>query len=160
MGLCLLFLYNYTVHDKGVITCLTNIFVVVNAACWVKISADNILKYISYFSQKIDIDIPCKLHGMFYITGKNKKKNINLSSAEFALRVIKFQVDRIIGKKYLNETGFSVISRCISVLFHISLLWVLLGIALELTNTASLLRDLMTHANISDRLDHPRCLII
>ena len=30
-------------------------------ACWVKVSADNILKYFSYFSEKIGFDIPCKL---------------------------------------------------------------------------------------------------
>ena len=51
----------------------------------VKISADNILQYFSYFSQKIDFDISCKLsismkcQSLF--SGKNKK-NISLSSAD------------------------------------------------------------------------------
>ena len=30
-------------------------------ALWVKFSADNILKYLSYFSQKTDFDISCEI---------------------------------------------------------------------------------------------------
>ena len=30
-------------------------------ACWIKISAEDILKYYSYFSKKIGFDISCKL---------------------------------------------------------------------------------------------------
>ena len=44
-----------------------------------KISADKILKYFSYFSQKIGFDISWKA----YFLGKIKK-NIDLLSAEFA----------------------------------------------------------------------------
>ena len=63
----------------------------------VKLSADNILKYFSYFSQKTGFDISCKLSPLETIcmkcqilfSGKNKK-NINyLSSAELAKRVVK-----------------------------------------------------------------------
>ena len=59
-----------------------------NLACWVKISADNNLKY---FSKKIGFDISCKLSPQETIcmkcqslfSGKNKK-NINLPRAVFA----------------------------------------------------------------------------
>ena len=62
---------------------------------WVKFSAENILKYISYFSQKTGFDISCKLSPLETIcmkcqmlfSGKNKK-NISLSSAELAQRVV------------------------------------------------------------------------
>ena len=60
-------------------------------------SADDLLKYFSYFSQKTGFDISCKLslieticmkyQILFY--GENKKNIINLSSAELAQRVIK-----------------------------------------------------------------------
>ena len=81
-------------------------------ALWVKFSADGILKYFSYFSQKTGFDISCKLSPFFQKTGydilcklspketicmkcqilfsgKNKKNIINLSSAENAQRVVK-----------------------------------------------------------------------
>ena len=56
------------------------------------LSADNILKYFSYFSQKTGYDISCRLspketicmkcHILF--SEKNKKNIVNLSSAENA----------------------------------------------------------------------------
>ena len=53
-----------------------------------KIFSSDILKYFSYFSQKIGFDIACKLSPcMNYqslFSGKNKKNIVNLSSAEFA----------------------------------------------------------------------------
>ena len=66
-------------------------------ALWVKFSADNILKYFSYFSQKTGYDISCKLSPketicmkcQILFSGKNKKNIINLSSAENAKRVVK-----------------------------------------------------------------------
>ena len=55
-------------------------------AWWVKILADDILKYFSYVCQKTDYDIPCKLspleticmncQGLF--SGENQKTIINL----------------------------------------------------------------------------------
>ena len=68
-----------------------------------KISADDILKYFSYFSQKIDFDISCKLSlketiCMKYqslLSGKNKKNIISLSSAELAHRLIKVKEHEI-----------------------------------------------------------------
>ena len=64
-------------------------------ACWVKILADNILKYFSYFSQTTGFGISCKLSPMETIrmkcqilfSGENKK-NISLSSYELSLRVV------------------------------------------------------------------------
>ena len=63
---------------------------------WVKFSAENILKYISYFSQKTGFDISCKLSPLETIcmkcqmlfSGKNKKNIFSLSSAELAQRVV------------------------------------------------------------------------
>ena len=60
--------------------------------CWVKISADSILKYF-YFFTEIGFDISCKLFHlreicMSAIFWEKKEKNIiNLSFAEFALRL-------------------------------------------------------------------------
>ena len=53
---------------------------------WVKFSADNILKYFTYFSQKTGFDISCKIcmKCQILFSGKNKKNTINLSSAENA----------------------------------------------------------------------------
>ena len=62
---------------------------------WVKISADTILKYFSYFSQKIGFHLSCKLspktvcmkcQNLF--SWKKKKNIINLWHAESAERVI------------------------------------------------------------------------
>ena len=55
-----------------------------------KNSADNILKYFSYFSKKIGFDTSCKLSPketicmkcQILFSRKKKKKNISLSSAE------------------------------------------------------------------------------
>ena len=66
-------------------------------ALWVKFSADDILKYFSYFSQKTGYDISSKLSPketiclkcQILFSGKNKKNIINLSSAENAQRVVK-----------------------------------------------------------------------
>ena len=66
-------------------------------ALWVKFSADNILKYFSFVSQKTGFDISCKLSPMETICikcqiqffGKNKKNIINLLSAECDHRVVK-----------------------------------------------------------------------
>ena len=66
-------------------------------ALWVKFSADDILKYFSYFSQKTGFDISCKLSPYETIcmkcstlfSGKNKKNIINLPSTENAHRVVK-----------------------------------------------------------------------
>ena len=59
-------------------------------SCWVHFSADDILKYFSYFPQKIGFDILCKLTSMETICMKcqillsEKNKKIYLSSAELA----------------------------------------------------------------------------
>ena len=53
-----------------------------------KISADNILKYFSYFFAENRLE-HLKCQNLF--SGKNKK-NINLSSAEYAHRVVKLNV--------------------------------------------------------------------
>ena len=66
-------------------------------ALWVKFSADDILKYFSYFSQKTGFDISCKLSPketicmkcQILFSVKNEKNNIILSSAENAQRVVK-----------------------------------------------------------------------
>ena len=65
-------------------------------ALQVKFSADNILKYFSYFSEKTDFDISCKLSPMETVCikcqilfSRENKKNINLPSAELAQRVVK-----------------------------------------------------------------------
>ena len=71
--------------------------VTLRLALWVKFSADDILKYFSYFSQKTGFDISCKLSlketicmkCQILFSGKNKKNNIILSSAENAQRVLK-----------------------------------------------------------------------
>ena len=65
-----------------------------------KISADDSLKYFSYFFQKTGYDISCKLSPMEAIcmkrqilfSGKNKKNIISLSSAENAQRVVKVNI--------------------------------------------------------------------
>ena len=64
---------------------------------WVKFSADDILKYFPYFSQKTGFDISCKLSPMeticikckILLSGKKKKNITNLLSAENAQRVVK-----------------------------------------------------------------------
>ena len=53
-------------------------------ACLVKTSADDILKYFAYFSQKIGFDILCKSDNLYEISkpifwGKKKKKKKILS---------------------------------------------------------------------------------
>ena len=66
-------------------------------ACWVKFSADDILKYFFLFFQKIGVDISGKLSlneticmkCQILFSGKNKKYINDLSSAEFAHRVVK-----------------------------------------------------------------------
>ena len=62
----------------------------------VKVSADDILEYFSYFSQKTTFDISCKLSTVKTICMKcqilfswKNKKNINLSSAKLDQRVVK-----------------------------------------------------------------------
>ena len=61
-----------------------------SVACWVKIIADNILKYFSYSLQKIGFEIVCTgklspticMQYHILLSAKKKKKNItNLSSA-------------------------------------------------------------------------------
>ena len=66
-------------------------------AFWVKFSADDILKYFSFFPQKTGFDISCKLSPLETICmecqilfpWKNKKNVNNLSSAELAKCVVK-----------------------------------------------------------------------
>ena len=65
-------------------------------ALWVKFSAEDILKYFSYFSQKTGFDISCKspketicMKCRILFSVKNKKNIINLLSAENAQRVVK-----------------------------------------------------------------------
>ena len=77
---------------KNVVIDLT--YLSLRLALWVKFSADNILKYFSYFSKKTGYDISCKLETIcmkcqILFFGKNKKNIINLSSAENAQRVVK-----------------------------------------------------------------------
>ena len=77
-------------------------------ALWVKFSADDILKYFSYFSQKTGFDISCKLSPkkticmkcQILFSGKNKKNNIILSSAENAQRVVKVNQGARLGDKW------------------------------------------------------------
>ena len=57
-------------------------------------SAGNILKYLSYFSQKTGFDISCELSqtrmkGQILLSRKNKKNVTNLSSAELDQRMVK-----------------------------------------------------------------------
>ena len=69
-------------------------------ALWVILSADDILKYVSYFSQKTGFDISCKLPSVETICMKyqilfsrnNKKNIISLSSAQLAQRVVTVKV--------------------------------------------------------------------
>ena len=64
---------------------------------WVKISADDILKYFFLFYQKIEFDISCKLSPLeticmkcqTYFLGKIRKNTIILSFAEYAQIVVK-----------------------------------------------------------------------
>ena len=64
-----------------------------------KITADDILKYFSLFSQQTGIDISCKLSPseaicmkcLILFLGKIKTISITLSSAELAQRVVKFK---------------------------------------------------------------------
>ena len=65
----------------------------------IKISADDILKYFSYFSQKIGFGSSCNmsygdnLHEMpKSIFWENKKNIVSLSSAEFAQRVVMVKI--------------------------------------------------------------------
>ena len=77
-----------------------------------KNSADNILKYFSYFYQKTGFDISCKLSPVETIcmkcqslfSEKDKKNVINLSSAESAQRVVKV--------KMISANIFRVIMVC------------------------------------------------
>ena len=62
-------------------------------ALWEKFSADDILKYFSYFSKKTGFDISCKLSPIcmkcqILFPAKNKKNITNLLSAELAKRVV------------------------------------------------------------------------
>ena len=59
-----------------------------NTACWVKISADDILKHFSYFPQKTDFDISCNLHEMSKPVLGEKKEYIKLCSAELVQTVV------------------------------------------------------------------------
>ena len=67
---------------------------------WVKFSADDILKYFSYVSQKTDFDITCILSHVEKICKKfqslffwnNKKNIINLMSSELAHVGIKVKI--------------------------------------------------------------------
>ena len=67
-----------------------------NFACWVKLSADNILKYLSCFSLKIGFDTSCKFSAketicmmcQILLSRKNKKNIVYLSSAEYAHSVV------------------------------------------------------------------------
>ena len=68
-----------------------NILIGYHLACWVKISADEILKYFSYSSRKTEFDISSKLSReticmkcQSLFSGKNKKNIIKLSPAESA----------------------------------------------------------------------------
>ena len=59
-----------------------------------KISADNILKYFSYFSQETGFVMSYKLETVcmkcqILLSGENKKNIIKLSSAHLAQRVVK-----------------------------------------------------------------------
>ena len=78
-------------------------FLLVYGECWThcmigKISADDVLKYFSYFSQRIGFGNSCKLETIcilqfawnvkFYFIEKKKKYIIGLSSAEFARKLV------------------------------------------------------------------------
>ena len=57
---------NCSTNNESEDTCgkvrqITGILSLLRLACWVKISADYILKYFLYLSQKIGFGIPCKL---------------------------------------------------------------------------------------------------
>ena len=61
-------------------------------------SADDILRYFSYFSQKIGFDIACKLSprrqfacnvDAYFSEKKVKENTLKMSSAEFAQRMVK-----------------------------------------------------------------------
>ena len=73
---------------------------VIHFAIWVNFSADGILKYISYLSQKTEFDISCKVSPLMttctkcqnLFSGKNKKNITNLSSAEVA-HMVKVKTD-------------------------------------------------------------------
>ena len=65
------------------------------------------MKYFSYFSQKIGIDISCKLSPFCmkcqsFFSGKSK--NINLPSAEFAQRVVRVKMLTQIPEQKLQVT--------------------------------------------------------
>ena len=68
-------------------------------ACWVKFSADDLLKYFSYFSQKIcsRFQANCLQWRKFSIKSQilfswKNQKNINLSPAEITQRVVKIEM--------------------------------------------------------------------
>ena len=71
---------------------------------WVRISADDILKYFSYFFQQNVFYFSCKLSPQETIfmkcqrlfSGENQKNIISLLSAEFVCRVVKVKLNILI----------------------------------------------------------------
>ena len=66
-------------------------------ALLLKFSADDILKYFSFLLQKIGFNITCKLETVcikcqILISGKNKKNIVSLSTADYALKVVKVEL--------------------------------------------------------------------
>ena len=69
---------------------------ILRSACWVKYSAEDVLKYFNYFSKKIGFDISSKGDNVHEISNpvfwkKRRKINVLSSVSEFNHRVVKFQ---------------------------------------------------------------------
>ena len=78
----------------------------------VKFSADNILKYFSYFSGITGFEISCKFspcQNLF--PRKNKEKIINVLSADLAQRVVKVEYLSQLLRMTFQKTFFYIILR-------------------------------------------------
>ena len=115
------FLCSYEVLNP--ISCILSLF---RLSHWVKFSAADILKYISYFSQKTCFDISCnfspleticiKMSNPFFFFLEKNKNGIILLSAELPQRVVR---DYFLGKK-IQMSG-STFSQQIFIVFYFSL---------------------------------------
>ena len=99
--------------------------------CWLNNSADNILIYCTYLSQKIGFDIPCKLSPketvcmkcQSLVSEKNKKNITNLLSAEFAHTSLGRQLDLFKFKGWPHWLRWCVTDSCSGHRFNARWVW-------------------------------------
>ena len=116
-------------------------------ALWVKFSADDILKSVSFFSLKTGFNMSCKfspnpietidMKCQILFSGKNKKNINNLSSAELPKRVVKVNIFVGVSLYFMKYNRVGIITKTeifqIELIFFIFLLkhrlWILIRTA-------------------------------